>query len=190
MRKLIFSIITLLGLSATAELSAQFLSADLQADDLRGNVAKVEYPDIGTSIHGLMSVIEFYYDNNGYLYSFGNLPEYAKPTLIRNSNNKIQEIILCDGDEGVHFKYNGDRIAEVERWSTMGSSTHKTFYNQNGNLIREEAHWWSEGEEGTTIVQYTILERDSKGNWIKRSVKRTNKWGTETQIETRKITYR
>ena len=188
MRKLIFSIITLLGLSATAELSAQFLSADLQADDLRGNVAKVEYE--GTSIHGLDSVTEFYYDNNGYLYSFGNLPEYAKPTIIRNSNNKIQEIILCDGDEGVRFKYNGDRIAEVERWSCVESSTAKTFYNQNGNLIREEAHWWSEGEEGTTIVQYTILERDSKGNWIKRSRKKTGGGYTYTSIETRKITYR
>ena len=57
-----------------------------------------------------------------------------------------------------------------------------------GNSIKVTVH--AEGEEGTTIVQYTILERDSKGNWIKRSVKSTTKWETETQIETRKITYR
>ena len=190
MRKLIFSIIALLGLSATAELSAQFLSADLQADDLRGNVAKVEYEYEGISTYEVC-IRAFYYDNNGRLY----LDSYLNPKITR-TNNKITKIEIYYGEEFASYAYNGNHISKIKYDNGHAVFESNLFYNQNGNLIRKETTTWAvDGETGReivykTIYQYTILERDSKGNWIKRSVKSTNKWGTETQIETRKITYR
>ena len=189
MRKLIFSIIALLGLSATAELSAQFLSADLQADDLRGNVAKVEYEYEGISTYEVC-IRAFYYDNNGRLY----LDSYADPKITR-TNNKITEIEVY-GEETASYAYNGNHISKIKYDNAHALDESNLFYNQNGNLIRKETTTWGwNGDTGRedvykTIYQYTILERDSKGNWIKRSVKSTNKWGTETHIQTRKITYR
>jgi YD repeat-containing protein len=203
-RKFIFAIITLLGLSATAELSAQFLSADLQADDLRGNVAKVEYNyDLPGSSYAVPGFSVYKYDAQGRLCAFDD--EVGSDFSIIRSGNKITQIQPYKGcdDDAVKYTYSGNLIAAATSANGEATTSIKFTYNQNGNLtrkvqtesgVREEWHEdctcdrikWTK----TTTYDFTIVERDSKGNWTKRSVKRTSNDGTKTYTETRKITYR
>ena len=100
----------LLGLSATAELSAQFLSADLQADDLRGNVAKVEYQIYilgftdGTSGNTVLDIQDkcydvalytlAYIDNNDEFKGLVSVYDYSILTLSRFSDDSSAGVKL------------------------------------------------------------------------------------------------
>ena len=203
MRKFILAIIALLSLSTTTKLSAQFLSADLQADDLRGNVAKVEYnTDSPSSTYVVPGLSVYKYDKQGHLYAFDD--EIGSDFKIIRNNNKIGEIQPYKdcADDAVKYTYSGNLITATSSANGQTTTNIKLSYNQNGNLIRKEQNesgWREEWHEDctcdrinwkkTTIYDYTILERDSKGNWIKRSVKETSKEGSKTYTETRKIIY-
>ena len=203
MRKFILAMIALLSLSTATKLSAQFLSTDLQADDLRGNVAKVEYnTDTPSSAYGVPGLSVYKYDKQGRLYAFDD--EVGSDFKIIRNNNKIVEIQPYKdcSDDAVKYTYSGNLITATTSANGQSTTNIKLSYNQNGNLIRKEQNesgWREEWHEdctcdrinwkSTTTYDYTIVERDSKGNWIKRSVKRTSKEGTKTYTETRKIIY-
>lgn len=203
MRKFILTIIALLSLSTASKLSAQFLSSDLQADDLRGNVVKVEYNyDLPGSSYAVPGFSVYKYDAQGRLCAFDD--EVGSDFSIIRSGNKITQIQPYKGcdDDAVKYTYSGNLIAAATSANGEATTSIKFTYNQNGNLtrkvqtesgVREEWHEdctcdrikWTK----TTTYDYTILERDSKGNWIKRSVKETSKEGSKTYTETRKIIY-
>lgn len=182
MKRLIITFIAILCFSTI--LSAQtpgFKSHDLFVDDLRGNVAKVELFADNCSIK------EVSYNERGHRI-------YPGCNVNRDKQNRITQIQTNDN---VGYYYSQKRYYDTNNRliskyfeSDEESGYHKYTYDNNGTLIREE---YSDINlpSSLTVYLYTILERDSKGNWIRRRTKTTYLDGTTTtSTETRKITYR
>lgn len=70
---------------------------------------------------------------------------------------------------------NLGRLIKIFDSYGMHNITETYTYNSNGDLIKTSIEEISHGLESKTIHNYKILERDVKGNWIKREVSTTEK---------------
>ena len=65
-----------------------------------------------------------------------------------------------------------------------GGSTSRYYYNVDGECVKKKVYYVpeEEGDDGVLVYTFTIMERDSHGNWTKRKDQNDN-------LETRQITY-
>lgn len=112
-----------------------------------------------------------------------NEPWADFPQVKRNSSNRI--VSMTNGDEGQVFEYNENGLITKRVYQYMdGDFSVYYYYNEKGecNMCKEFYGPGEEGEEDMKVFKYSILERDSQQNWIKRKDQDGN-------VETRKITY-
>ena len=172
--------IALFGFVST--LSAQgadYFSHDLLVEELKGNVAKVEYiEEYGVTTKS--------YDAKGRL-----IPDGL--TIKRDSQNRIVSIEDLT-DPGVecgeyYFYHDNGRLAEKKCWGPCTECIYIYYYSGDDVISVFECGISGEGEYYTN-TSYDIIERDHKGNWIKRRYEYNGETYTHTGIETRRITYR
>lgn len=196
MKRLMLATIALFGFSFVSTLSAQnadYFSHDLLVEDLKGNVAKVEYiEEYGVTTKS--------YDAKGRLIPNGL-------TIKRDSQNRIVSIEdLTDpvGYGEYYFYHDNGWLAEKKFWGGDAEGADAYYYSvdSDGNMYLSfvsQGLISGDGEYHTSI-SYAIIERDHKGNWIKRRaeyetkyetvIPDSNRTYTNTVVETRRITYR
>ena len=112
-----------------------------------------------------------------------NEPWAYYPQVKRNSSNRI--VSMSNGDEGKVFEYNENGLItkRVDQYMDGNTSIYY-YYNEDGECIMSKEFYGpgEEGEEDMKVFKYSILERDSHQNWIKRK-------DQDGIVETRKITY-
>lgn len=188
MKRLLLAVIAIFGFGFVSTLSAQgadYLSHDLFVEELKGNVAKVEYIDE-------YSVTTKSYDAKG-----RRIPNGL--TIKRDSQNRIVSIEdLTDPEEGFgeyFFYHDNGWLAEKKYWGGCTECAYAYYYSGDDVISVFESGISGEGEYYTN-TSYDIIERDHKGNWIKRRAESEttlpdyNQTYTYTVIETRRITYR
>ena len=188
MKRLILSIATVLTFGAVAYAQEPtYISSDLLIEDLKGNVAKVEYVNEYGYIDNEKS-----FNQQGYI-----IPQGI--TIKRDEENRIVSIkTSTDSDWEYEETYTYDangRLTnkEYEDGCTICSYTYH--YDNTGSVVRIVNEGENDDNEYTITTEYSVMARDNKGNWIKRSVKSTTVCYGEvtdqdTTIETRRITYR
>lgn len=177
--------------TSSSNLSA-FVSSDLKLNDLRGKVKSVigHYDETN--------------ENDGYEYGFSQsgtwtnvgtqtLKQYYNSEPVQR-NAKGQLIRLCSGDMGLvertEYTYNAQGFVTKKSidYGMDGSSIETYTYDANGDVVKKACTECtdSEGSDKTTsTVNYTILNRDSKGNWTRRKVVDSN----GSRVEKRRINY-
>ena len=126
----------------------------------------------------------FQTEKNGKLLS-SNAQEST--TITRNSQGRIASIKNDNFDEYGTYYYNANGLMTKYYWvfRETRKMTRTYTYNSNGELTKMV--WTETGgpQDGTLVRTYTILERDSYGNWTKRKMQ--DKYNSE--IETAEISY-
>ena len=188
MKKLIVAFVAVLGFSAAASAqNATYISPDLFIEELKGNVAKVEYIN---EYGGVDS--EKLYDEKGYL--------VAQDVVIkRDAQTRIISITTTD-DSDWYFSEN--YIYDANGWlikkefeDDCVTSVTTYYYDNTGTLVRTITDGENDDCEYKITTNYLVMGRDHKGNWFKRRAQITTVTDgeaspMETVIETRKITYR
>ena len=103
-----------------------------------------------------------------------------KTTLKRNGNGRILSIKDDNFDQFTQYQYNTNGLVTQYYWERYDRKLTKTYtYNSNGELTKMV--WKETGglQAGTMVRTYTILARDSYGNWTKRKAK--DKYNTVTE---------
>lgn len=164
-----------------------FVSNDLRLNDLRGNV----------------EVVYGYYDENneydGYEYSFsqsGTWTNIGPQTLKQRYNNAAERDAsgrikrLCSEDMGsvedINYTYNVQGFVTKKSidYGMDGSSVVQFTYDANGDVVKKVS---IDGDgSGKTTETYTILERDSHGNWTRRKIVSSD---GSSRVEKRRINY-
>jgi hypothetical protein len=188
MKRFILSIATILtfGIVTNAQ-EPTYISSDLLIEDLKGNVAKVEYVNEYGYIDNEKS-----FNQQGYIIPQGIVikrDEWNRIVSIKTSADSDWEY-----EETYTYDANG-RLTnkEYEDGCTICSYTY--YYDNTDSVIRVVNEGENDDSEYTITTEYLIMARDNKGNWTKRSVKSTTVCYGEvtdqdTTIETRRITYR
>lgn len=190
MKRFILTVAAILGFGLSATLSAQtaqYISPDLFIEDLRDNVAKVEYVNQYGGIENEKS-----YDEKGYL-----IPQDV--VIKRDAQTRIISITTTD-DSDWYFSEN--YIYDANGWLVKKefeddcvTSVTTYFYDNTGTLVRTITDGENDDCEYKITTNYLVMGRDHKGNWFKRRAQITTVTDgeaspMETVIETRKITYR
>ena len=196
------------------------VSEDLRLRDLRGNVVSVKLftqnlNDEGKPI-GIprqVGIMERFDENGKIVTSDVNIERNKQGRIISYCREEMVE--ACDESENdspdrkritERYVYNGqgDIIEKTVRdemltYTCLSEYASKLFYDQNNNLIKQTTHVYSETEgsepyEWNEETEYSIIETDGQGNWIKRQVHLIQNFSTRkythSNIETREITYR
>lgn len=190
MKRFLLTIAALMGFGFVATLSAQnttYISPDLFIEELKGNVAKVEYIN---EYGGVES--EKLYDERGYL--------IAQDIVIeRDQQTRIVGITTTDNAD---WYYSESYIYDANGWlkqkefeDDCATCVYTYYYDNTDTVVRTVNNGETEDSEYTITTDYLVMGRDHKGNWIKRRAQRTTVSDgevtyKETVIETRRITYR
>lgn len=190
MKRFILTVAAVLGFGLSATLSAQtaqYISPDLFIEELRGNVAKVEYIN---EYGGIDS--EKLYDEKGYL-----IPQDV--VIERDAQTRIISITTSDESDWYYAeKYIYDAngwLVNKEFEDDYATCVYTYFYDNTGTLVRTINNGENDDSEYQITINYLVMGRDHKGNWIKRRAQYTTVSDGETTyqetiIETRRITYR
>lgn len=190
MKRFLLSLAAILSFGLTASVSAQnttYISPDLFIEELKGNVAKVEYIN---EYGGVDS--EKLYDERGYL--------IAQDIVIeRDQQRRIIGITTSDDSD---WYYQEKYIYDANGWlvnkefeDDYATCVYTYYYDNTGTVIRRVNEGENDDSEYTITTDYLVMGRDHKGNWIKRRAQNTTVCDgevtyKETVIETRRITYR
>lgn len=123
------------------------------------------------------------FDRNGmWTTEDGELPWADNASVKRDSKGRIVQI--GDGVEtGELFTYNNNGLMSKHVTVYMDGQDVTTYsYNSKGECIRESLSYGDMYGAGKNVATFTILSRDSQGNWTKRKTQTGN-------VETRAITY-
>lgn len=190
MKRFILTVAAVLGFGLSATLSAQtaqYISPDLFIEELRGNVAKVEYINEYGGIDSEKS-----YDEKGYL-----IPQDV--VIERDAQTRIISITTSDDSDWYYAeKYIYDAngwLVNKEFEDDYATCVYTYFYDNTGTLVRTINNGENDDSEYQITINYLVMGRDHKGNWIKRRAQYTTVSDGETTyqetiIETRRITYR
>ena len=188
MKKLIVAFAVVLGFSAAASAqNATYISPDLFIEELKGNVAKVEYINEYGGVDSEKS-----YDQKGYL-----IPQDV--VIERDAQTRIISIATSeDSDWYFSEKYIYDAngwLAQKEFEDDYATCVFNYYYDNTGTVVRIINNGENDDSEYTITTDYLVMGRDHNGNWIKRRAQRTTVSDgevtyKETVIETRRITYR
>lgn len=100
----------------------------------------------------------------------------------RDSQGRIVQEMIFNGGF-YYYKFNTNGLLSEKKYER---GTHvireRYIYNSDGECIKNNRNGVELGEKWKDTITYTILSRDSQGNWTKRK-------DSEGNIETRKITY-
>ena len=188
MKKLIVAFAAVLGFSAAASAqNATYISPDLFIEELKGNVAKVEYINEYGGVDSEKS-----YDEKGYL-----IPQDV--VIKRDAQTRIVSISTTDDSD---WYYSENYIWDANGWLTKkeyeddyATCVFNYYYDNTGTVVRTINNGENDDSEYTITTNYLVMGRDHNGNWIKRRAQRTTVSDgevtyQETTIETRRITYR
>ncbi len=123
------------------------------------------------------------FDRNGMWTSEnGNKPWFNYGSVKRDNKGRI--IQMGDGEEtGQLFTYNNNGLLTKLVTVYMDGRDVATYsYNSEGECTKESFSYGDMGGSGKNVAIFTILSRDSQGNWTKRKTQKGN-------VETRTITY-
>lgn len=184
MKRFILIVAAALCFATTLSAQTTYISPDLFIEELRGNVAKVEYLNEYGSVE-----IEKSYNEKGYI-----IPQEI--TIERDEQTRI--IRITNANWGYTEEYTYDANGWLVKKSYEDSSETYTvsyLYDNTGTLARTIKSGENDDCEFIITTDYLIMGRDSNGNWFKRRRQITSTYdgetgGRETIIETRKITYR
>lgn len=184
MKRFILIVAAALCFATTLSAQTTYISPDLFIEELRGNVAKVEYLNEYGSVE-----IEKSYNEKGYI-----IPQEI--TIERDEQTRI--IRITNADWGYTEEYTYDANGWLVKKSYEDSSETYTvsyLYDNTGTLARTIKSGENDDCEFIITTDYLVMGRDSNGNWFKRRHQITSTYdgetgGRETIIETRKITYR
>ena len=184
------TVAAVLGFGLSATLSAQgvqYISPDLFIEELRGNVAKVEYINEYGGVDSEKS-----YDEKGYLIPQGVV-------IKRDAQTRIISIATTDDSD---WYFSEKYIYDTNGWLTQkefeddyATCVFNYYYDNTGTVVRTINNGENDDSEYTITTNYLVMGRDHNGNWIKRRAQRTTVSDgevtyQETTIETRRITYR
>lgn len=126
----------------------------------------------------------FEFDANGkWIAENGEQPWANYPIVDRDFSRRVTS--MSNGDEGQTFNYNDHGLIVKRNFQYMdGGSTSRYYYNVDGECVKKKVYYVpeEEGDDGVLVYTFTIMERDSHGNWTKRKDQNDN-------LETRQITY-
>lgn len=171
-------------------------SKDLQTFGLKGKVLKVvetEYRETDSN-------------GNNSKYSFSETIDFTtggtaklEGTVVRDENGYLSSFESGDGGDGWQLKewtYSSKGDVLVYKVDTYGGSRDYHYvYDDEGNITMALSQgMYEEGEEYEIKTNYTILEKDAKGNWTNMLVKIVETIEGEIQKPeyqriTRQITY-
>ena len=190
MNRIILAFAAVLGFGLSATLSAQgvqYISPDLFIEELRGNVAKVEYINEYGGVDSEKS-----YDEKGYL-----IPQDL--VIKRDAQTRIISIATSEDSD---WYYSENYIWDANGWLTKkeyeddyATCVYTYYYDNTGTVVRRVNEGMNDDSEYTITTDYLVMGRDHNGNWIKRRAQNTTVSDgevtyKETVIETRRITYR
>jgi len=163
--------------TATTAVSNSTALGELGIFELRGPVRKCVWKNSNeTSTH------EF--DRKGlWILKNGQKPWAGQESVKRDRQGRIIKMGDSYDEEYVAFTYNtnGLVIKEIKKYMD-GMFQTNYFYNSKGECTKTILEYDDMGETGKETTTYTIMLRDSRGNWIKRKTQKG-------AIETRTITY-
>lgn len=164
--------------------SGAFVSSDLKMNDLRGKVKSISgyYDETDQS-----NVYKFSFSQSGTWTYIGTqtLKQFYNGAVQRNAKGQIIRLYSEDMDmvEDIKYTYNTQGFVSKRSldYGMDGSSIETFTYDANGDVVKKVS---TEGSNKTT-ENYTILARDSKGNWTRRKVVSSD----GSRVEKRSITY-
>lgn len=170
-----------------SESPSAFVSADLRLNDLRGNVKSVESSYGENNDYG-----GYYYgfSQSGTWTSLGNqtLKQYYNSAVERDASGRLKR--LCseemDAVENIEYTYNAQGLLtkRLVDYGMDGSSIETFTYDANGDVVKKVS---VDGDSSSkTTETYTILERDSHGNWTRRKIVSSD---GSSRVERRSISY-
>ena len=186
-----------------------FTSPDRQFMDVRGNVSKlsVQVYECDSTWNGKLEHVEwldktYTFDQQGVV----SFDTKEKIKLSRNDKGQITKKEVYVEDFGIYipekYVYNEQGMLDSMIINGLESQRSKSFtYDNNVECVSTVEPSMGEGEYlyTVTVEYFTIVERDSLGNWTKRRVttvnkfsqdgKKTEKEESEYRIETREISY-
>ena len=166
------------GMAPAAVENVDVVKGELGLFDLRGPVKTCK-----TTAYGNTIVNEF--DENGFVTVLNGQPlSKVFPIIQRDAEGRMQHCSYDQYDE-THCDYTVNEaglVVEVEDWPYMdGGSIIKYTYDDNGDRTQMHVEELGMDAEEPYTENYTINERDSHGNWTKRT--------SGSNVETRVITY-
>lgn len=153
------------------------ITGELGLHDLRGPVKKCVWKNADTS-----TTLTF--DQNGKWTAVdGNKPWQDFPKVKRDAKGRMVKMADEYGETATEFAY--DEAGRVKKKTVTymdGGDETIYYYNADGDCIKTKNTYSDMEGQGETTLTYTILERDSQQNWVKRK----DQNGT---VEQRTITY-
>ena len=151
------------------------IKGEVGAFELRGPVKECfwDHSDYQTTLT---------FDQNGMWKTRDGQVPWAGQPVKRDTKGRI--IHYGDGDIEEMFTYNAKGQCIVHGYHDMEYG-YKTYYsyNQNGEVTQvKDVDWYDNVESNPRVTKFTVLARDSYGNWTKRKNPRG-------RVETRKISY-
>lgn len=153
------------------------ITGELGLHDLRGPVKKCVWKNADTS-----TTLTF--DQNGKWTAVdGNKPWQDFPKVKRDAKGRMVKMADEYDETATEFVYdeNGRVTKKSVKYMDGGDET-IYYYNADGDCIKTKYTYSDMEGQGETTLTYTILERDSQQNWVKRK----DQNGT---VEQRTITY-
>lgn len=163
----------------TAQASQSAYKGSLGHYELRGPVQSCK--EIGDSWEVIRT-----FDRNGVLSTIDGESVHTSPrTYEFSANGRILRFFPIPGVEHRYLKYEYDKMGRLVKTSDYDETYTKEVitysYNAEGHQVKTSfVAYGPHGGEGTSNCK--VLEKDSYGNWTKRS------WGGSS-IEKREITY-
>lgn len=160
---------------------ARLSTPDLEYCEVSGPVKSITYKQGSKYEFNRDGQLVFIDGYNPFLLRVKGEDTYDKMMLKRNSNGEINYYTMWESGEDYEWK-NG-KLSKIEGGGE-GYEWHVTLNYDDKGLLRSKKGYqqMEDGSEHEDInIEYTYLDTDSHGNWIKR------KAGKETEIRT--ITY-
>ncbi|MCQ2253395.1 MAG: hypothetical protein MJZ61_08090 [Bacteroidales bacterium] len=143
---------------------ADFEKGDYKIYALRGKVSKVSYEYNHIAFNADGQVI----DDESFL-RIGK--DGMKNRIVRDAKGNILTIDLDEEEFGSYLTYNDKGMLSEFKHTTDESEYVRTFtYNDDCEVVSEHkdyTYYYDDGMGSSSDYEYSILERDSHGNWIK-----------------------